>query len=320
MESISKAAQYRSYYEVAKKIKNPEARLAYYDALDAYRFDGIEPESLPLEADIAFTAIKANIDADLGRKHAGAPSGNQNATKQATDLTKDKSENNPKTIQNQSEKQLKTIENNPQTIENQSEKSIDLKKTNNVDVNEDVNVDVNEDVDGNTHTVSASEPFNFGQMQVDCFHLIQNHNESAPKERKVPCSNSVLAFSMKETRELLDTIGTKEPPEIIVAALQNFIKVAKSDTWQKTFTWRSFCKNYRNFTPEFFTLSKYLNTEPETEDSTQKPEYKFYMQMRSEPRFHVETFQLHITEWKTRGRPEGEDYFKLQNEWEASKC
>ena len=82
MSQISKAAQYRSFYDVAKKITNPEARLAFYDALDAYRFDGIEPENLPLEADIAFTAIKANIDADLSRKHAGAPEGNQNAKKQ----------------------------------------------------------------------------------------------------------------------------------------------------------------------------------------------------------------------------------------------
>ena len=70
MEQIQKAGHYRSFFDVAKKIKNPEARLAFYDALDAYRFEGIEPENLPLEADIAFTAIKPIIDADLKRKNA----------------------------------------------------------------------------------------------------------------------------------------------------------------------------------------------------------------------------------------------------------
>lgn len=73
MEEIAKANHYRSYYEVAKKITNPEARLAFYDAIDAYRFEGELPENLPFEADLAFTAIKANIDADVNRKQGGAP-------------------------------------------------------------------------------------------------------------------------------------------------------------------------------------------------------------------------------------------------------
>ncbi len=83
MEQISKASQYRSFYEVARKITDAEARLAFYDAVDAYRFDGIEPENLPFIADIAFTAIKSFIDADVGRKSGGAPSGNRNAAKSA---------------------------------------------------------------------------------------------------------------------------------------------------------------------------------------------------------------------------------------------
>lgn len=93
---VEKAAHYRSFYEVAKKIRTDEARLAFYMAIDAYRFDGIEPENLPFEADLAFTAIKANIDADLGRKNGGAPVGNQNARKQNPQQKKTPAQTSPK--------------------------------------------------------------------------------------------------------------------------------------------------------------------------------------------------------------------------------
>ena len=124
----------------------------------------------------------------------------------------------------------------------------------------------------------------------------------------------------KEMRELIGAVGTEEPPENITAALTNYIKVAQSDTWQKTFSWRSFCKNYQNFTPQFFSLARYLNSVPETEDGTQKPEYKFYLQMRTNALFHVETFEAHVKDWYAAGRPEGAVYIQLQNEWEAEKC
>lgn len=191
--------------------------------------------------------------------------------------------------------------------------------------NEAVNVSVNEYVteNVNAHTEDAcvyGTLSGFGKTQVDCYELIQKHNETAPKERKIPCSNSRFSFIQKEMRELLEKTGTDIEPQTITDALANFIKVAKSDTWQKTFTWRSFCNNFENFKPEYFTLSKYLNSEPQTEDATQKPEYKFYMRMKDNPRFSIDLFQSHIEDWKKDGRPEGADYFRLQNEWEAQEC
>ena len=98
MEQISKASQYRSFYEVARKITDAEARLAFYDAVDAYRFDGIEPENLPFIADIAFTAIRSFLDADVGRKCGGAPSGNRNASKTAPKASPKKVQDGPKEV------------------------------------------------------------------------------------------------------------------------------------------------------------------------------------------------------------------------------
>lgn len=124
----------------------------------------------------------------------------------------------------------------------------------------------------------------------------------------------------REMRELLEAAGTEEPPYKIFNALTNYIKVAKSDTWQKTFSWRSFCKNYQNFSPDFFTLSKYLNAEPQTDDASKKPENVFFFAHKADPQFHVDTFQAHIDDWKAEGRPDGADYLALQNKWEAENA
>ena len=302
---ISKAAQYRSYYEVAKKIKNPEARLAFYDALDAYRFEGIEPEDLPIEADIAFTAIKANIDADLDRKHAGAPAGNQNARKQS--------------------------KNNSETIKNNSKQLINLEKTNND--NEDVNENENEDV--NTHTENEEEPekdlcvpayISDPNQKINknlagtLLNMIQKHNSTTDKERRVPVSSDLFTFSCKEMRELIAATGPGANRATIQAALENYLKICRSDTWMKSHTWSNFCRHYTDYTPEFFTLERYLNAEPQTDDASKKPENAFFFAHKDDPRFHVETFQAHIDDWKAEGRPDGADYLALQTLWEAQNA
>lgn len=184
------------------------------------------------------------------------------------------------------------------------------------------------DNDTHTDTKSACVPAYIPEPNVkinkelaERLHaMIQEHNETAPKERRIPISNNLFNFSCKEMRELLGAVGMGESPANILNSLQNYIKVAQSDTWQKTFSWRSFCKNYQNFTPEYFSLSKYLNSVPETEDGTQKPEYKFYCKMRTNALFHVDTFEAHVKDWYDAGRPEGAAYIQLQNEWEARKC
>lgn len=168
--------------------------------------------------------------------------------------------------------------------------------------------------------VCEKKHFNYGKLQKDCWELIQEHNKTAQEGRAIPCSLAFFSFIQSEFTELIRKVGKSESPERIIATLKNFIKIAKSDTWQKTFTWNMFLQHYNDYTPEFFTLKRYLNSEPETDDATQKPEYKFYMRMKDNTRFSIDLFQRHIEDWKTEGRPEGADYFKLQNEWEAQEC
>ena len=74
-EEVNKVGHYRSWYEVAKKLTDPKDKLAFYEALDAYRFDGVELENLPPMVDILMTAIKPSIDADINCRVSGASGG-----------------------------------------------------------------------------------------------------------------------------------------------------------------------------------------------------------------------------------------------------
>ena len=284
---------YRSFHEALKELTREQYGNVMY-AINEYALDGVITDELTSIEKAVFLMAKPQLDANRQRRENGSQGGRPK-----------KETEKPMVIENENQTKPAVIENG------ETEKP-------NVNVNVNDNVNVNENV--NTHTVRESDLFGLGKIQKQCFDLIQEHNKSAPKERKIPCSDIFISFVQKESRELFDTIGTEEPPDKVIATLRNFIKVAKSDTWQKTFTWRSFCKNYQNYTPDYFTLAKYLNTEPETEDATQRPEYKFFLRMRTEAQFHVETFQNHIEDWKAEGRPEGVEYYRLQDEWEARKC
>lgn len=296
MSQISKAAQYRSYYDVARKITNPEARLAFYEALDAYRFDGIEPESLPLEADIAFTAIRANIDADLSRKHAGAPEGNQNAKKQ--------------------------LKNNSETIENNSKQSIVLEKTNNVNDNEDV--DVNENA--NEELCACSAPAETPVLKIEkpdfdlflnrVFNLIRNHNKTHAPARKMPISRDIFSFRQNEGRQLCNVLHDYDAPTILTA-LTNYLHVADMDTWKSTFSFKAFCTHINEYTAEYFSVDKFEKNENKRPAIDYVKE--FINQKLAETNFPIDiaVFIYHRKDWLAQGRPDGAEYLKLQKKWES---
>lgn len=299
MSQISKAAQYRSFYDVAKKITNPEARLAFYDALDAYRFDGIEPENLPLEADIAFTAIKANIDADLGRKHAGAPEGNQNARKQ--------------------------LKNNSETIKNNSKQLIDLEKTNNVNDNEDVNEDVNANENAEK-SCACSAPAEIPIIKIPrnefdgflqwVYNTICTHNKNHAPARRVPISKNYLSFKQNEGRQLCNVLHEYDWVDI-KTALSNYLHVADLDTWKSTFSFKAFCTHINEYTSEYFSVDKFEKNE------NKRPEKEYFQQFihdkLAEHTFPIDVavFIYHRKDWLAQGRPDGAEYLKLQEKWVA---
>lgn len=288
---VSSITEYISYFEAGEDMTDAEYG-QYMRAIHNFAYRDIEPDYSTLSPLVkaALRTVIASVRKNKEDRENGAKGGRPNTRV--------------------SEKSKGGL------LENKNP-GYEITETN---VKENVNENEKENVNTQNDACVYGTLSDFGKTQVDCYELIQKHNENAPKERKIPCSNSRFSFIQKEMRELLEKTGTDIDPQTITDALTNFIKVAKSDTWQKTFTWRSFCNNFENFKPEYFTLSKYLNSEPQTEDATQKPEYKFYMRMKDNPRFSIDLFQSHIEDWKKDGRPEGADYFRLQNEWEAQEC
>lgn len=206
--------------------------------------------------------------------------------------------------------------------ENQ-EKPMVIENSENEKPNENANENLNENA--NTHTENTCVPSYIPDpnkkydkaLALDLFNAILKHNTSTAKDRMVPITKDINTFSQKEMRELIGTIGPQQEGNNVRETLENFLKVCRSDTWMKSHTWSNFCKHYTDYTPEFFTLERYLNAEPQTDDASKKPENVFFFAHKDDPEFHVETFQAHIDDWKAEGRPDGAAYLELQNKWEA---
>ena len=97
----------------------------------------------------------------------------------------------------------------------------------------------------------------FQNFLNDCFLLITNHNKNA--KHKIPISKAIMYFTQKEGRELLELSRQYETSEI-KSALENYLKVANSDSWKSSFSFGAFCKNISEYTAEYFDMSKYIDT------------------------------------------------------------
>lgn len=241
---IQKAAQYRSFYETAKKIKDPESRLAFYDALDAYRFEGIEPENLPFAADLAFTAIKPFIDADVNRKNGGAPKGNSNAKKQHIETVENNIKNN--------------LENNPETTTKQR---VVFEKTNNEDVEEEEDEDVKEEGEGEEkeNLVLANNPA-LRRYAVSIFEILKKEN--------LPCCNgNDISFLNRDFKFALETLHTRAETQgihsnAVIQALKNYIAVYKDPQCylKQAYSFDRFVglKNFCDFLPDRFRHENFI--------------------------------------------------------------
>jgi hypothetical protein len=263
-----------------------------------------EPEDLTEIEKLIWIPMKDLIDSCKSAR-GGAPEGNQNA-----------------------KKTIETTKNN--------QNNVDLIETTETTLSND-NGNGNGKVKENDNTQSQSEEKPAENVRVpayipdpnkkfdrnlanDLHNAIYSHNATTEKDRMVPVSKDLFTFSQKEMRELIAAIGPQQEENDVRETLQNFLKVCRSDTWMKSHTWSNFCRHYTDYTPEFFTLERYLNAEPQTDDASKKPENAFFFAHKDDPDFHVETFQKHIDDWKAEGRPDGADYLALQNKWEAENA
>lgn len=146
----------------------------------------------------------------------------------------------------------------------------------------------------------------------ECFNLITEHNKTAV--HKIPVSRDYFTFcqSFKEGRELLELTKKAEIPDLQIA-LGNYLKVAKSKTWMNTFSISVFCKNYNEYTKEFFEMTKYINV---PRDKVKLINEQLDKALREHLIFRQDAFIYHRKDWIAMGMPEGEELQAIVKQWE----
>ena len=304
---VSSITEYKSYFEAGEDMTDEEYGI-YMRAIHNSAYNDIEPDytKLPPLVKAALRTVIASVRKNKEDREHGAKGGRP--SKVSTVTTEEK----------------------PRFLENENPGFY------NSETNENENGNENEKVNVNTHTESEEEPAENAcvpayildptqkinkDLAGTLLNMIVAHNSQTEKDRKVPVSNNIFNFCCREMRELIPALRPGSGDTVtIIASLENFLKVCKSDTWMKSHSWSNFCKHYTDYTPEFFTLERYLNAEPQTDDASKKPENAFFFAHKDDPEFHVETFQAHIDDWKSEGRPDGAAYLELQNKWEAENA
>ena len=159
----------------------------------------------------------------------------------------------------------------------------------------------------------VTNPKEFRILLNVCFNLINQHNRTHGNAKKIPISTNEISFCQKEGRRLVE-LARYEKPERIQQALQNYLKVMDCDTWKRGFSFNAFCNNYQEYLPEYFSVEKYerndVNPYAVCQDFINK-------ELDKKPiRINVAVFVYHHKDWLKAGRPEGEQFYQLQAEWE----
>ncbi len=297
------------------QMPDMEMKFKFYEAVTNYGMYDCEPQNLNSLEQIIWISMKDLLDnSKAGR--AGAPLGNCNAKKT----------NETTECFSSSEKQLKTIENNQNNQNNQ--KTIETIKTTLINGNGNDNDNVN---DNHTHNVNAcvcennqnqeTDIQDWRDFQTQSYELIQNHNKTSEYSKKLCISNSFSSYLQKECRELISGLNGEKPP-CIYKALQNYLLVAKSDTWKKTFSVKNFISEYAAFSDKDFTVSKYLTNDAQKEKANvpeltpEELEKQLLVEMNGNPEFIPDIFSYYKDDWKEDGCPLGSSYMEFQRDKE----
>ena len=161
------------------------------------------------------------------------------------------------------------------------------------------------------------EPFKSNKSETqgflqECFNLITEHNKTAV--HKIPISMNYFNFSQsfKEGRELLELTKKADIPDLRIA-LENYLKVAKSKTWMSTFSISVFCKNYIEYTKEFFDMQKYINI---PKDKVKLINEQLDKAIKEHLIFRQDAFIYHRKDWFSLGMPEGKELQDIVKQWE----
>ena len=142
------------------------------------------------------------------------------------------------------------------------------------------------------------------------YKLITEHNQNA--KHKIPISKDIMYFTQKEGRDLLQLSRQYETSEILTA-IQNYLKVANSETWKSGFSFGAFCKNISEYTAEYFDLTKYIDLPKGGLDELAEQTVNEMLEKRFV--FRLSVFYNHKEEWFKMGMPKGQELVDIVNKW-----
>lgn len=157
-------------------------------------------------------------------------------------------------------------------------------------------------------------PADFKAVSKQVFETIRSHNSSHGNLHKMPISKDYGSFMQKEARQLCEVFRDYDAHEVL-AALNNYLRVADIDTWKSSFSFTAFCKKINEYTPEYFSIDRFEKSENKRSALEYVQEFRDKMLSQNPIRINVAVFIYHRKEWLSQGRPEGEDYLRLQNQW-----
>ena len=154
---------------------------------------------------------------------------------------------------------------------------------------------------------------NCNEALKEIHKLILSHNANQTEnKKKIGICKDFFNFSQNEARSFIELFKRAKPVEVI-EALKNYLKVASADVYISSFSINAFCKNFNNYTAEYFDMSKYIDAPKGGLDEL--AENTVNEMIEAGFVFRLSVFYNHKEEWFNMGMPKGEKLVQIVKEW-----
>lgn len=207
---------------------------------------------------------------------------------------------------------------NIQNFDNGTYKNLTIEDAKNGDcLNTDINTDIKPNINTDNECVSYIQKQiditkqDFKKMKEEVYNSFVEHNEKNAVH-KIPVPSNIDYFDQKFGGYIVELTRQYKADDIL-SALKNYLKVANCQTWKSGFSVKDFCRNICEYIPEFFDISKYIDT-PKSEEEIKTMTQSFADENLMKDWFNYAIFHHNRKKWIQAGQPEGEDFKKWAND------
>ena len=228
---------YNSFYQAIKVLDLP-TQAELYNAIFAYALEEKEPENLSTMANVVFTLIKPQIDANNIRRENGKKGASHGKKGGRPKKEKPNGDNEENLIGDKNKNPIGVIE-------SEEEKTpLELPpKTPNVNVNDNVNVNLNENVNENENLNEKKETQKEKNAKLkfaNAKRIIEMYNLQCPS---LPKAEKVTSERIRAVNNVLKEYTDDEIETLFVKAENSaFLRGEKGD-WKANFDWLMNKKN-----------------------------------------------------------------------------